>query len=108
MINEQLLDEALKESMRRGENRELNPWEYDAKAFLEKYGDVAQLAAWQLYSSNAVILSRWREELDNMLKNHTEEKSEEVKELAALCMHIVEDAEACQKVSREVLVNELF
>lgn len=107
MIKEQSLNEIAQVYAARKENRELNPWEYDARAFMEKYGTDARIAAWNLYCASESLLSRWRTELDAMLKSPGEQ-SEGQRDLAQACVFIVEDAEACQKVSREVLVNELF
>lgn len=68
----------------------------------------ARLAAWNLYCASEGQLSRWRAELDAMLKSPRDEKPEDQRDMACALVYIVEDLETCQKVSREVLVNELF
>lgn len=105
---EELLNEIAQVYAARKENRELNPWEYDAPLFLEKYGVDARLAAWNLYCASENQLSHWRTELDALLKNPGEAKSDARQDLARTLVFVVEDLEACMKVSREVLVNELF
>lgn len=105
---EELLNEIAQVYAARKENRELNPWEYDAKAFLEKYGADARIAAWNLYCASENQLSRWRAELDAMLKNPGEAKSDARQDLARTLVFVVEDLEASMTLSREVLVNELF
>ena len=107
-INKHLMDETALLYAERKENRELNPWEYDARLFLEKYGEDARLAAWNLYCASESALSHWRTELDAMLKNPGEAKSDALQDLARALVFVVEDLEACMKTSREVLVNELF
>lgn len=107
-ISKQLMDEAALLYVERKANREENPWEYDAPLFLEKYGVDACVAAWNLYCASESQLSRWRAELDALLKNPGEEKSDARQDLARTLVFVVEDLEACMKVSREVLVNELF
>lgn len=108
MINEELLGDLTQVYAARNANHEENPWEYDAKAFLEKYGVDARVAAWNLYCASENQLSRWRTELDAMLKNPGEEKSDARQDLARTLVLVVEDLETCMTVSREVLVNELF
>ena len=108
MINEELLNEIAQVYAARNANHDESPWEYDAKAFLDKYGVDARLAAWNLYCASESALSHWRTELDAMLKSPGEEKSDALQDLARALVFVVEDLEACVKTSREVLVNELF
>lgn len=108
MINEEILIEIAQIFAERKANCESNPWEYDARLFLDKYGVDARLAAWNLYCASESALSHWRTELDAMLKNPGEAKSDARQDLARTLVFVVEDLEACVKTSREVLVNELF
>lgn len=107
-LNKQLMDEAALLYAERKASREENPWEYDVCLFMEKYGEDARSAAWNLYCASESMLVRWRGELDALLKSPRGENNEEQRDMALFCIYIVEDFETCLKISREVLVNELF